>query len=360
MKVLHVINNLEFGGAENLLKELISIQVEEGIEVDLYLLERSGMKDGGVTLPGVKLLEAQASSRYSLTNLFFLRNIFHHYDIIHVHLFPSQFWVASAKFVSKKNPVLITTEHSTMNRRRNKKFFYLLDLFMYGQYNKIVCISEGTASGLIERYKSLEKKIEIIHNGIRSARFLEIDPVHIEGLTVKDPVILTVGRLEKEKNHEVIIKALKFTSNVHLLVAGDGKRKGELESLAINSGVSSRVHFLGERQDIPELMKMASIYIQPSKWEGFGLAVLEAMTSGLPVIASDIPGLREVVGSSGLLFDPENVQDLVKKIEDLLNDPGLIKELRLKSIERSKEFSVEKTAEQYLKLYEKLSKKKLH
>ncbi len=101
-------------------------------------------------------------------------------------------------------------------------------------------------------------------------------------------------------------------SNVELLLVGDGVKRPDLERLAAELKIVERVRFLGNRSDVPDILAAADIYIQPSRWDGFGIAALEAMAAGLPVVVSNVPGLRDVVGDAGLLFEAGSVSELTR------------------------------------------------
>jgi glycosyltransferase involved in cell wall biosynthesis len=117
------------------------------------------------------------------------------------------------------------------------------------------------------------------------------------------------------------------------------------------------VHFLGIRHDIPELIAAANLYVQPSTVDGFCLAALEAMAGGLPVIASDIPGLSGIVGSGGLLFPAGDHRRLAECIRMLLTDTQLAKELAARGINRAQQFSIDKTAAEYQNIFERIVNK---
>jgi glycosyltransferase involved in cell wall biosynthesis len=357
MKVLQVINNLQVGGAEVLLASLIPI-LRKDFEVTLYMLQSTGTSiECELELSGLDIYCVDNLSVYSPAQV--LRLVQHlrnnHYDLIHVHLFPSQLWVALAAFVAGTRIALVTTEHSTNNRRR-KPWFHLLDRWMYSQYASIACISEATGDELARWLPELKSKIEIIPNGIQVERFAQAPAFNRDRLGISDglPVILFVGRFKKEKDHATLLRALAKVPNAQLVLVGDGPCLVDMEALAKILGVADRVHFLGSRQDVHELLKMADIYVHSSLWEGFGIAALEAMASGLPVVASRVPGLTNVIGEAGLFFEPGNDEQLATHLNTLLQCPQLRSELIEKGVARASEFKIEYTAERYASFYYKV------
>jgi glycosyltransferase involved in cell wall biosynthesis len=117
-----------------------------------------------------------------------------------------------------------------------------------------------------------------------------------------DPILLNVGRLATQKNQAVLIEALAMLPSFRLVVAGDGPLRDELESLAVSAGVADRLHLLGsvDRQGVADLLGAADLFVFPSRWETFGLAAVEAAVAGLPIVASDLDVLREVLAGCGV------------------------------------------------------------
>ncbi len=113
------------------------------------------------------------------------------------------------------------------------------------------------------------------------------------------------------------------------LIIGGGRREAEMRQLAQELGLAGRVHFLGQRPDIPDLLGALDIFVLPSHSEGVSLALLEAMAAGLPVIATAVGGLPEVVtdGVNGLLIPPQDPEALAQALARLLDDPALAKKL---------------------------------
>jgi glycosyltransferase involved in cell wall biosynthesis len=136
-----------------------------------------------------------------------------------------------------------------------------------------------------------------------------------------------------------------------LVLAGDGSLRQQLEAQAETLGVTSRVHFLGRRMDVAELLKMADIYVHPAAFEGFGIAAAEALTAGKPVVASNVPGLAQVVGDAGILVPPGDVETLAAEVRTLINSPDRRQQLSRAAVERGRQFSIETTVAAYIDLY---------
>ncbi len=203
-------------------------------------------------------------------------------------------------------------------------------------------------------------RIVTIANGVVLPRVDAGDILKVKeelSLNGGDLILLSVGRLRYQKAHSVLLKAfpavLAQFPHIQMLIAGDGILRGELEQEALVLGISDRVKFLGIRHDIPALLSMADLFIFPSRFEGMPNAVLEAMSHGLPVIATVVQGVDEIIrnGENGLLVSVEDPSALSSAILHLLNDPD--ERQRLGRSARSTiaaEYTVDKMCERYQEL----------
>lgn len=358
MRVLHIINSIEIGGAEMLLCDILPELTKRGINIELFLLKESRNNMVQTLIDNGIKIEISNSGMYSLKTIFKIRKKIRSFDIIHSHLFPSQYWAGISTLFLHQRPRLVTTEHSTSNRRRGKLHWRMLDRFIYSRYDIVTTVSEASRNSLCDWIPSIKEKNVVINNGIKINNFIRSD--NFEGQSFfnnNDPIIITVGRLEPAKDHITLFKALRLLKNVNLLVVGDGSLREDYESFVINEGLRDRVIFLGKRDDIPKLLNSGTVYVQSSRWEGFGLATAESMAAGLPVIVSDIPALREVVGTCGVFFKPGDEIDLSNKISHLISNSDKITELKEKSREQAEKYNIIKTITGYFELYSNLIKK---
>lgn len=183
------------------------------------------------------------------------------------------------------------------------------------------------------------------------------------GLGADDEVILTVGRQEYQKGQRFLLEAMRLLiparPRVRLLISGRaGHATSELQALHEALGLGERVRFLGHREDVPDLLAAADIFAFPSLFEGFGGALIEAMALGLPIVASDLPTLREVVepDGSGLLVERASPTALAAAIMRLLDEPQLARALGGRGMEIFHErFTVERSATRMIELYRRLA-----
>jgi glycosyltransferase involved in cell wall biosynthesis len=184
--------------------------------------------------------------------------------------------------------------------------------------------------------------------------------------TKKDyPYFLSVGRIEKRKNTDNIVKAFELfkdnnpTNHKLILVGKNGFDYSKTETAILNSKHKNDIIKKGyvEEKELPLLYKNAEALLYPSLYEGFGLPAMEAMSHGTPVITSNVPTIREVVKDAALLVDPQNVDDIVKAMKNIVFEKELRKSLVLKGFQISKEYSWDKTAGEFYKLIMELCKK---
>lgn len=349
IKVLHVMPMLGVGGASNLMSEIIpSLNTHPGIKAELAIskfLDKSFLPR--YEKAGVNVHVIGGGNTHSLKNIFQISRLIKDYDLVHVHLFPSLYWVALANvFINKP---LVYTEHSTSNSRRGKFLLRGIEKWAYNHYRRIICISEQTKNSLQSWIKANDddSRFVVINNGVNLSSFknTQIEQIYPHSL-------IMVARFAPAKDHETVIRALTLLDDdVHLIFVGDGERKATCEKLVDELGLKDRVHFAGVQSDIPKWLGKADIGIQSSHWEGFGLAAVEMMAAGLPVVASDVDGLKQVVAGAGVLFPHGDFEKLAEEVKKLISDKDFYDSTKQKCLERCNSYSIESTVEKYIDVY---------
>lgn len=354
MKVLHVIYSLQVGGAEKLLVDLLPSFKEQGIDADILVFNtQQSIITQLCEQRNIKVYTLNGSKPYSLQYIYKLIPFLKRYDIIHTHTTPAQYFVAIAKAISFSNCKLITTEHSTNNRRRDKFIFKLLDKIVYSFYCRIICISEVARRNLVQHI-GRASKVLVVENGVNLSIYSDALACSKESLGCnKDNCLLVmVGRFCAAKDQETIIRALTFLpENIVTVFVGGGENLERCKSLAVDLGVKERTKFLGVRGDVPNILKCCDIVIMSSFWEGLSLASVEGMASGKPTVASDVQGLREVVGNAGILFQQGDYMELSKIITSLINNEDQYKKVAELCAARSSQYDIRNTALNYLHIY---------
>jgi len=274
-------------------------------------------------------------------------------DLIHVHLFPAQLYVAILKNLIAPQTRLITTEHSTWNRRRKSRLLRNIDGIMYRRYSSIACVSEAARDALALWQPSVKTRLTTIHNGIDMGEFAESTRARrpVEVL----PRLVSVGQLREQKGYDAILEALTMIElPFQYQIAGDGDRRLQLEAQIDRLGLRNKVRLLGYISDIATLLSESDIFVLFSRWEGFGLAVVEAMASGLPVVVANVPGVNEIIRGEqdgGILVQPGNTAALSEALRRLIRDPELRTALGNRARSRATEFQVGSMIDAYVDLY---------
>lgn len=347
-----MITSLQTGGAEKLMTELLPRMREGGDVVELCVF------DGGRT-PFYEELERKGvmihvlgKSVYSPWNIVKLLSLLRKYDVVHTHNTACQYYAAIARGFAKSN--LVTTEHNTDNRRRNV-WWRLCDKWMYGRYNKIICISDLVKLNLVRHIGTrFEYECEVIHNGIDVSLYENESQQYVN--QQKKKRVLMVSAFRKQKDHKTLIEACKLLPNEYELVfVGGGEQSiiDECMALAKKRNVSDRIKFLGVRTDVSDLLQKANVVVLSSHYEGVSLASLEGMASGKPFIASDVEGLRDIVGGYGILFPHEDYKALADEIRKVCEDREYCGEVVRKCQERARMFDISVMVKKYMDVYKK-------
>ena len=364
LKVLHVINNLAAGGAEKLVLDLVRSQRTAGAAADLLVLNERGAVYSADDLPADASLRVSAprSGVYNPMHISRLVGPLRDSDVVHVHLFPSQYWTAIAHLFGNSKASLVTTEHTTFHRRMGYPLLRPLERLVYTRFDKIVAISDETRAALMNWLRLPAERFALIGNGIDLRRFRDAQPHATRrdigaGLSAEDRLLVMVGRFEHPKDQATVLRALaKLDFRYKLVLVGDGENRAELERTSRELGVAERVVLTGFRRDVPEILKSCDAAILSSHWEGVPLAALESMAAGVPVIASNVVGLASLVGGAGRLFscaDPASLAAVVTATLDMSqSDRDVMLE---KQHERVSAYDLAGATRAHLELYHSLS-----
>ena len=196
-----------------------------------------------------------------------------------------------------------------------------------------------------------------IHNGIDIDAFANAEPAAIPGIESGDTVIGIVGRVVALKGHDCLFRAVKRLvpqiERLKVLVVGDGSDRPKFAALTQELGIAERIIWAGkvEPEDLPGFYKRMDILAMPSHWEGFGLTAAEAMAAGVPVVGSDVPGLREVIGDAGQLFPVDDDKALCQAVLKIFVN---LCEWKTRASQRAKSFALEVQQAKWEKAYETL------
>jgi len=272
--------------------------------------------------------------------------------IIHGHGFKSDMLgLLTARIAGCK---IISTPHGwSLEKDLKLKLYESLDRILFRFMHQVCPLSPDLAEEF--KQKAGCSNISLILNGVDLD---EIDAV--EGLEKSNKVFTIgyIGQLIERKNLHVLLKTIKkldlVTDNIKLIIIGDGALRSKLEDNAEKLGIKNRISFMGFRPDAIKFLKTFDVFVLPSLMEGIPRCVMEAMACNVPVVASDIPGNRELVihGKTGLLFPPGDVDNLTESILHIINNPDNAMKMAIEARNKiENEFSSKRMAEEYANLY---------
>lgn len=354
LKVMHIVYG-GTGGAARIVLDIAEshdtarfepVVVLTGYEVDpQYLLE---LKNNGIH--GEAVLK---NTKWDWKYLIKLRKTIaaHRPDIILLHTPVAYFWGRMA-VLGLGVKMVISVEHlaaANYYGRLGRLVNLIQTRFIS---DKVICVSQDVKSVMQKELYLPDNKIRVIENGIPVNRYRQVNP---DVLVLRKPIrVKMVSRLHRQKDPATLIKAIKLLAgqqiDIKLDFIGDGPLRPEMELLTSKEGLTERISFLGMCSDIPELLYDTDIFVLSTHSEGLPIALLEAMATGLPCIATAVPGILGIIDHrcSGLLVNENDAVNLAEAICSLIRDPGLAR--RLAATARGKveeQYSISRTVKEY-------------
>jgi glycosyltransferase involved in cell wall biosynthesis len=287
-------------------------------------------------------------------------------SIIHTHSFLPGLWTRLLK-IAMKNIQIISTIHSPYPyfkdldvRSRAKR---ALEVWTINFSNsKVICVSEFVRQYLIHQTTIKAEKLCVIYNGIPIDKFDHKFKSNVEMKNIfknnETLVLIYAGRLSEEKGLDILLKAfsiLRFhMHNIKLLILGDGPLKSYLQDLSSSLKINDSVKFLGFKKEIMQYLLQSDLYISCSRFEGLPMSILEALSANLPVIATNVGGIPEVIKNDvhGILIEPNNPELLAKTIRNLLSSERELDKFKKNGRERVSDFfDIKKCIQNYERLY---------
>jgi glycosyltransferase involved in cell wall biosynthesis len=277
-------------------------------------------------------------------------------DLVHTHLVHADVYGALA--AARARARLVSTKHNDDPFRSGRARYG--ERLLTRRADRVICITEALARFNREVVGLPAEKLRVVHYGL-DAPPAPWGPPGGPELPGEAPVLLAICRLVRQKGVDIAIEALaparERHPDVHLVVLGEGPLRGELNALALRHGVADAVSLSGRVGDVAWWLRRAAVVVHPARWEGFGLALLEAMLSARPVVASAVSSIPEIVvdGETGRLVPPDNPEALAAALLELLDDPAQASAMGAAGRSRAlAEFSVTRMAERTAAVYEEV------
>jgi glycosyltransferase involved in cell wall biosynthesis len=361
-KIYHIaflLRDLGQGGAERSSLRLANGLANYGMKVTLFILKRKGEMLNSIN-PDIQVIDIKSSFMRLISEI---RSM--DIDFL-LPIYTSMRALLAKVFLNMPFKVIVSQRNMfTMDRGPiQTKLKFLRCKLLYRYADACVCISEGVAEEMRTLNLIPSDKIHVIYNPVVNEELLsQIDePLNDPWFSENsDPVIIGVGRFGDQKDFATLIKAFKIVSkdrdNLKLLLLGEGKQRKMLENMAIDLGLTGRVHMPGYTTNPYNFMKRSSLFVLTSLYEGFGNVVAEALACGCNVVSTDCKsGPSEILdnGKYGALAKVGDPEDVARAINIMLDNP-LPRELL---ISRAKYFSEERAVENYYALFSAISDSK--
>ncbi len=371
MRVAHIIKVTRISGAERHLLVLLSALRRRDVDAHLLILvENDKPMDDMVSEAqdrGIPIRRLTIHRDYDLSLLFNIRRALREIkpDIVHTHLIHADLYgLLAAKLAGIRS--VISSRHND-DQFRFHPMWRRISPMIWRMTDGGIAISAAIKHFMLEVEDAPRHKISIVNYGLehewipdedlRAAR----DSLCVELNLESDALLLgMVCRIVEQKGIPYALQAFQRVSDcfsaANLVIAGDGDLRPQLEALAQELGIDAKVHWLGWRGDAADLIAAFDVLLLPSLWEGFGLVLLEAMSRRVPVIASRVSAIPEVVvhGETGILVEAREVDELARAMTRLLEDRALRQHMGLLGAARLEErFSVERMVNGTLAVYRK-------
>jgi glycosyltransferase involved in cell wall biosynthesis len=364
-RILHVLPDLVPYGAERVVATLASRRSRERFEVSVVSLyaETPGTLAAPLREEGVGIFHLGKRRGLDVRMFHRLFGVLREVrpDVVHTHNYVLRYVLPPA--LLHNPPLMVHTIHNVAHLEVDRFGMWLQSrAFSHGVHP--VVIAEAAATSFEQVYRT--SRPPLIRNGIDVARYSAAaasrDAWRADnGFSSEDLLFLCVARFYLQKNHKTLLEA--FASgparipNAKLVLAGDGGLRDEIGRQVRDLGIAGKVHFLGRRADIPEVLAACDVFALASLWEGNPLSVMEAMAAGLPVVVTAVGGVPELVASEtqGILVPPGDPQALSTALLRLATDPAMRRAMGLAAAKRAQsEFDDRNMVEAYESLYDEL------
>lgn len=338
MNIMQIIWGLDIGGAEKMVVELSSQLKDRGHNVSICTIIEEGALSTLAKNNGIPVYSINKKSRFDITALFKIIRLLRQkrIDIVNTHLITADLWGRLAAFIANI-PVIIVTEHSVNPVYYRNRIQILLDTLFARFTTRIIAVSEKVKEYHLNAQPYPSAIFSVIYNGVDESIFKTFDNSQLlkKELGIKNlsaPVIGYIGRLDQQKRPDHFVHILEEVSGKHPdvvgLIVGDGCMREELERDVKERDLVDNIIFTGARNDIPEILSTMDLLLVPSEQEGFSVVILEAMASGIPVVATDVGGNAEAVvhNKSGFIHSFGDLSSLSNSVVKLIN----AKEMRIR------------------------------
>jgi len=355
LKVFHLDSERTFRGGERQVLYLIEGLKEKGVENFLFCPENSHLfKDVDPTPRhwwGVDVKKFPLSMRgefdiFSAIKLSkFIKKFKPH--ILHSHTAHALSTAIIGKKLSGKNPKIIASRRVDFHIRSRKKYLQADRIIAVSNFVKKVLIEDGIP----------EEKIDVVYSGIDLADFVNLDGEYLKkefNIRKDEFIIGNIAALTEQKDHETLLKGVSHLEiDFKLFIVGEGHLRKKLERLSEKLKIKDRVIFTGFRKDARNFLKIFDLFVLTSKWEALGTSILDAMATGVAVVATKTGGISEMIedGISGFLVKAGDHRDIADKIIFLKKNKSVRDKIIFNAREKVKKFSIKNMVAKTYQIY---------
>ncbi len=355
IRVLHVIDHLGLGGAQSALVDMVAHRDSRQLDAEVAVMHGRGLFAEALEQAGVKVHELAPSKWPPLYAVNLVRLVREQaYDVLHFHLQGAN-WLGKPLCALVCRSSRVAHDHSSADWRFRGWWSLLPDGLTHLFSHRVVAVSAGVADFLAGWEGVPHRKIRVVPNGVDTSGFAPVTPEkraaarRALALDDGDFVVGALGRLAPEKNFAILAEVARMCPDVRFILGGSGPEEAMLRRSfeKLGNGVLA-----GQITDRAEFYAALDVFVLPSRHEALPMTILEAMASGVPVVASNLEGIASALGDGGLLTLPGNAEEIAAFIRALRDDPARRDGLAARARGRVKEFfSAARTAGRIEEIY---------
>lgn len=357
VKVVTVHSSFAIGGAENMVYELAKSLDPKKVDMTVITLHsRLGNSlEKKVDEAGISVIYVGCEGRVTPAKLLRVYRMINNEnpDVVHAHMSGV---VYSILWTLWKGHQMIVTAHTTPDKAFNERTTRILKTLAKHRKAVLVAVSDENRRLMEEHYGLMDDNVKSINNGIDISRYRHESH---DGI-----VFINVGRHDENKNQSLIIalfaKVHQSYPDTRLILCGDGPEHERLRDQAMRLGVFEDIDFTGNVGNVQDYLARSDIYLVASHREGLPLSAVEAMASSLPVISTDVGGMKNIVRENGILVKDHDEDGYCKAMMYFVGNEKARVEMGQRSLEIAQEFSSKNMSDQYTKLYESCAKERKH
>lgn len=352
MKIIQIMPDFGLAGAETMCENLTLGLRELGHDVIIIsMYDYHSAITERLENAGVKIIYLNKKPGLDFSMITKMKKVFKDFkpDVIHTHRNCAQYAVPASIMASVKRRV--HTVHNVADKE-NVKLARIANRFFFKHCHVIpVALSELIRDSIVKEYGIGKERIPVIYNGIDLSKCQPKTDYAVDG----NFKILHIGRFSEQKNHIGLLQAFKLFHenyiNSELWLIGDGEKKVEIESYVVQNDLTSSVKFLGLQSNVYNYLHDADIFTLPSNYEGIPMTLIEAMGTGLPIVATAVGGVPDMFNGEMVLLCANNPQDISKCFDVYYKNASKREECGRKVLEHSETFSSKKMTERYIDVY---------